>query len=802
MASVLKIDGATVDRGPNRVVLDRLALSLESYDVLEFSQVATVLPGSYTAAKSVVLEVDGVVRFRGVLASSHYQGVGSGAIRVGYRAFGLEWSANRIPVTGGDGTGSLAYNLPRDDDDHIPSLAGRSVGWILADVLDRHAAELAAIGVTGYEPADLAALLVVPPDPVHLSGGLWGMIGALLTQWCNKYAAWIEPSTGTVRIRSRLDGLTPLTLTLDADPITVESLSRDHSECATRLVLRGGPDVQAAYLTFADETLAKGWTGPQEADWTWADYIRPKDSADVGAISAVGSTTLTIASDDAARAWPANFWSGVVAEVVCYDPVAVGITFGESRRIVSNTAMTAGGTSTLTLDAPLNNSGYTRYSIRGLYSDAAKVWRKLEVVPPYVRDRLVKRFSHAVPWSPVDGATVNTTSAQAGVCFAPGCAQPWNEWPVTLEVDPTSGSLWFHEPLVKPFSSMASLEAGTPDGVPCEVKVLVPYSRGAMTYTLPETGFEGTAHAVDGLERTAYREYPRWLDYRDRASYELLAREVLDTLKDTVVEGSLTYHGKLSAVLTKGVALSLAGAGYATGFEAANATVRQVVLDYAPDGGSASEWTTRLSFSSRMKPFSGDRLYAHPGFGSMGWRPDAGLDHEGAAKRRAAADAANAARAAREVGPAVTFDDATPERPNTYRKPKKSTGLSEADRLRVRGGDARHNADQADERESARRTAERGSRRHAGVLSAALGKDPTTNANEADDRESRRRLAEKGSRRHSSRLSAALGNPLGKDSSEADRRDDAMLRSLAERGDDDRPRRREGGSAGIGIAYP
>lgn len=792
MSSALKIDGLVVDRPANRVAIDRLALSLDGFDSLEFSQVAASLPGSYTASAPVELEIDGVTRFKGVLASTHYQGIGTGAIRIGYRALGLEWLANRIPITGGDGTGSLAYNLPRDDEDHLPSLAGRSVGWILADALDRHATELAAIGVVGYEADDLTALTVTPPDPVHLSGGLWGMLRSLLTRWCNKYAIWIEPATGKVRVASRLDGLTPLTLTLDSDPVTIESLSRDHSECASRLVLRGGPDVQAAYLTFDDGTLAKGWTGPQEAAWTYADFVRPRDSADVGAITVVGSTTLTVASDDAARAWAANSWSDAAAEVVAYDPTAVGITWGESRRIVANTAMTAGGTSVLTLDAPLANSGYTRYSIRGIYSDAAKVWRKIEVVPPAVRDHMVKRFSHAVPWSPVDGATTQTTSPQAVICFSSGCGKPWTEWPATFDVDPTTGSLWFHEPIVKPFSSAASLEAGTPDGVPCEIKVLVPYSRGAMSITLPETGHEGTAHSVDGLERTAHREYPRWLDYRDRASHELLAREVLDTLKDTVVEGALVYHGKLSAALTKGVALNLAGTGFATGFEAAGATVREVVLDYAPDGGSASEWTTRVAFSNRLRPFAGDRLYAHPGFAaSPGWRPDAGLY----------GDARPVMPAAEARAAPVLALGGGPIGPNRYRKPDKDTGLSEAERLRVRGGDAEHNAREADERESARRAARSGSRRHAEALAGALGKDGSRNAVERAKRETTGARAARGSRAHSARLSNALGNPLGKDSTEADRRDDAMLKALAERGDDDR-RRRRGGGTGAGIAYP
>ncbi len=788
MASVLKIGGATVDRRASRIVLERLHLQVDDgYDSLEFTEVATSLPGLFGGRDPVELTVDGVVAFRGEVVSSHPGGVGSGPISIGYRAMGLEWLANRIPVTAPDGTGRIAYNLPPTDLDHMEADAGLSVGAILKRLFDLHAAELAAAGVGAYDPAELAALDVVPPEAVELSGGLWNAVRGLLRRWCNKYVPWIEPADGSIAIRSQLGGLTPLLLTLDADPITVDGLSRDHSECCTRAVVRGGPDVEAAYLDFADGGLAKGWTPEQEADHDESDFTQPKDAADLGAISGMTSTTLTVESDDAAKAWPANHWSDVVAEVVAYNPAAAGITFSESRRVTACTAMTAGGTATLTVDLPFNNSGYTRYSIRGLYSPRALVWRRLNIANQYVARRLVKRFGRAVRWSPVDGAAVMTTSPQAVICWSDGCSKPWNEFPLTFDVVPydgtTDGHIVFHSPINRVWNAE-----------PCDVKVLVPYSRGALSVAAPASGFEGTAHAEDGVERTLPIEIPGWLDRRDLESYRKLAQEQLDCVKNTVCEGSITYGGKLTAALAKGAAVNLARVGGTTGYEGMDALARAVVLDWLPTSPDGARWVTRVAFSNRMKPFAGDRLYIPPAWGSQAALAGASLAMP--------APKPEPADGGRESG--ASFAPGFGGRPepaprNRYRKPGKDTGLSAADRRRVRGEDKEYNAMQADDRENRRRVAERGSRRHAGALAGSLGKDWVKNADERIAREGARRSAEAGSRRHAARLSTALGNPHGEGSSRADRETDAMLKALAD--GDDEPRRRRPGGSGFALGY-
>ncbi|WP_165236246.1 hypothetical protein, partial [Aquisphaera insulae] len=104
---------------------------------------------------------------------------------------------------------------------------------------------------------------------------------------------------------------------------------------------------------------------------------------------------LTVtATDPASISYIANYWSSLNAEVVAY--VTSGsnvaqISFCESRRITANTAP-SGGSYTLTVDQPFNNSGYTKYSIRGVAAAQSLTWRAFDLVPTYVAQHLVKRL--------------------------------------------------------------------------------------------------------------------------------------------------------------------------------------------------------------------------------------------------------------------------------------------------------------------------------------------------------------------------------------------------------------------------
>ncbi len=618
MSSILTIAGTPVDRPADRVVINRVTLSLDQPDTLEFTEKCAALPGQFGAGDLVTDTVDGTARFSGQIVGSYPQGIGRSCIDIGYRALGLAWLANQIWVTGSDGGGVIVYNRPQSDPDYIPVNSGLTVGNIIDRLLALHTPQLAAAGIVSFNPAELALLTVVPPETVVVTGRLWNAIQELTYTWCNKWLIWIDPD-GVIHCESALT-LPATTITLDAEPAILDQIYRDHSECYTRVVCRGADLIEGAYLSLADLTLTKGWTPTEEANWTLQDFYAPKGAADLGAITGQTSTTVTVQSDDPTAAWSVNYLSGIVAEIWCYDPLATSIAFIEQRRITSNTALTPGGTSVITVDSPFNSTGYTRYSIRGQYAAQSLVWRKYEIAPTFVAQHLVNHFSHSFPWSATDGIVTQTFSPQASVCFSSGCIKPYIEVPATFDIVPPDGVhdgyIVFHQPVVKAFGTISNLSiAGATDGIPCDLKVLVPYSRGAVSATAPTSGFEGTAYTVDGVERTLYKDFPQWTDYRDTTSYQTLAQETLDTVKNTVVEGCITYFDKYVTFLAIGQALNIAGDGYTTGYEAINATVRTVTLDYCSDGG-AVPFKTRIQFSTRLRPFAGDRLYAHPAYGS------------------------------------------------------------------------------------------------------------------------------------------------------------------------------------------
>lgn len=620
MSTDLYINGSLVNRPSARITLNRLTLSLDAPDVLEFTERCTVLPGEFTAGAVCSLYVDGTPRFLGQVRGRYPSGVGRGPIDVGYRALGTNWLANRIAITNIDGTGRIVYNLPQTDDFYVASQSGLSVGAILELLFKLHWPQMQAIGITGWSETELKLLTVVPPEPVIIQGRLWNQVTELISLWCNKYAAWID-GTGYIHVQSQLT-FANRTITLDYEPAVLDQISQDTSECYTRVVVRGGAWIEGAYLSLKEGTLTQGWTPAQQASWTLNDFYNPKGSSDAGAVQTETSTTLVLKSDDGTKTFATNALATLNAEVWAYNPLATGITFTEQRRVTANTALAAGGTYTVTVDSPFNQVGYSRYQVRGQYATQSLVWRKYNVVPSFVAMHLVPRFSHSFAWSPSDGAVTQTDTPAADVCL--GLIQV----PALFDIVPSDGIvpgyIVFNQPVVKVFGTIPNLLAGggKTDGIPTDIKVLVPYSRGAISAVWPANDisgnpvYGGTAYTGDGVQDTYYYDVPTWLDYHDAPNYLQLAKEKYDTLSNTVTEGTITYYAKYTDMLTLGKSLNIAKAENLTGYEAINAPIRAVVLDYAPDGG-ASPWLTRISFSNRLRPFAGDRLYAHPTYGSQ-----------------------------------------------------------------------------------------------------------------------------------------------------------------------------------------
>lgn len=699
MATVLTIDGSAVDRTAAHVTLGSLDLSVEDPERLTFTELCVAGgPGSWSEGQSCVLTIDGTDYFIGVVTAAHPSAMGGGSISVNYSAIGLRWLVNTIWISASDGTGYMAWNLPGTDPDYLPSNSGQTLGAILTQILVQHTSQLAAIGLAGsppYSTTELAALTVVPNAPIVVSGRLMSAIADLISQWAPKYWCYCSAIDGKIHIQDTLT-LPDTTLTLDSDPVTLDSLGKSHQECYTKVIIRGNADVQGAFLSLGYNTLQAGWTAAQQAAWTIADYNQPRGAFDKGNINSMSSTTLTVASFDATRTWALNYWNGIGAVVYAINPLAPGITCQEQARVTACTALTAGGTSVLTLDHALQNSGYTKYEIRGTRTAMSEVWRKFNIVPTYVAQHLARRFQRPVPWSPNDSITTYTIAPQGNVCWSnlPGGGPPFNEFPLPFEmvlydangvtaqatvtatisagavtgftslvggsgypissttiavsimggggtgatahatsnssgvitsvtldtggsgyttapfvtIGVNNGYIMFYQPITAVYVSQAvQQQGGSAVPAPGDVKVLVPYSRGALTATAPASSYEGTAFTVDGVERTMYRDFPNWRDSGDAVNMGIIAQESLDAVKDTVIEGSMTYYGKALSWLTLGKSLNIARDGGTTGWETLAAPVKSVSIEYQ---NRAVEWAMKLSFSTRRKPFSGDRMYA------------------------------------------------------------------------------------------------------------------------------------------------------------------------------------------------
>jgi hypothetical protein len=632
MSSVLKIGGTTITRSTAHVILNRLTFSLDRPDELEFTELSAVLPGTFTPEQTVSLTINGTPAFTGWIFSRSPSGMGSGPITIGYRALGLRYGAQLIAITAADGTGSMVFNLPSTDPNYSANFAGQSIGAILTTVFNQHATQLTSYGITSFNVGDLAALTVVPPDPTYFQGNmLWSQVDQLLQQWYgSRYASYITPA-GVIRVFDTT-ALTAETFTLDSDPVILTAISEDTSECYTQVCLRGRDNVEPAYLSLHDGTLAEGWTGGQQSSWTQNQFLYPVGAYDIGSITAVTASTATVKSDNAALTWGVNFWSGILAQIAVINPITTTITGFEYRHVTANTALSAGGTSVITFDRPLVNSGYTRYQLRGEPGGESVVWRKYTIPNTYVAQHLVQQFNFAVPWMPAQNVVAQTNFPTSVVTYT--SAGLTTQFPMTFEVIPydgvNNGYILFYQPVVFANNSQSALNAGGSSvTAPVDVQVLLAYSRGTLQAIEPLSGgsptYSGTAYTLYGIQRTLYRDYPSWIDAGNLTMMQTLASNILATVSNVVVEGSLTYFGQYTTVfITSGtvplfpISINIAKATGTTGYEAIAAPCRTLTLEWPQSG--ATPWITRFQFSTRRQQYSGDRLYVHPNYSEgPGW---------------------------------------------------------------------------------------------------------------------------------------------------------------------------------------
>ena len=322
---------------------------------------------------------------------------------------------------------------------------------------------------------------------------------------------------------------------------------------------------------------------------------------DIGTCTCPSTTQVTYTSTHTTYHWPANYWdqssTGAQGQVILRVDATAGVTQYHQARIIANTALTAGGSCTLTIDIPMPITSYTACRIIGTGTGASLVWRKYKISNSAIGAAMVPYAPYPCPFVAPDGLSAGMTTTPIGyiiqgILYKTGA----------FTIDPDSGHIYFNKPTCLAFSG-DQITPVQPDNV----EALVMVSVGTLTATYPpDSGgpvYAGTSHTVEGLTRTKYITVNDWRDYSNATNMLTYATEMHGAISDTVVEGTVVVDRIVTEVLTPGRSLNIAGNVYTTNLESINVPIVSVDIDFNETGGGTS-YTTTMHCTSRRSPYS------------------------------------------------------------------------------------------------------------------------------------------------------------------------------------------------------
>jgi hypothetical protein len=407
------------------------------------------------------------------------------------------------------------------------------------------------------------------------------------------------------------------TLTLGTDPIEPFQLQRDARGCYTRVVVRGQPEAEMVELRLSKGDLEEDFDHDgldnDDAKTAWSLLDFEGGGRDEGTVTACTSTTVTIDSSDAARTYAVNECDQTQRKgnVFLRKTVIANVESLVTRRVVSNTAMSAGGTCVLTLDRALPATDYTSYTLTFLAGGASKVWRQYRVTNATIAARMLQYASYPMPIRNADGSSVRMTSTPVMMIqYSDSGDPPYFESPMAVTVDPDTGTILADRPVVTVFGNRSHLITGgaTTDGIPADVILYVPVNKGDLTAIVPPTGtgdtplFAGSAFTDYGVERSLITSVSTWRDPGQRDAMMDYAESIWGSVSDVPIEGSILYRGLYSAALGFTFAVNLAGESYTTGWETAALPVTDFEVIWEESG--VDLYTSRMSVSNRRVPYS------------------------------------------------------------------------------------------------------------------------------------------------------------------------------------------------------
>lgn len=632
MADVFMLGGATLDLAATDALPIRFHESLGRVPYLTIQRRGIHPPPEATdpwMGRTLTWTLNSTLYFSGIIRSRTLHRDGICGWVISYQAIGNRDLMDRFPNTDKTtGLDTSPFNQqPEDLINYSAARAGRTVGQILTDVLTSttNANNLNTYGLgnfTGLPSApalpaatvtDLAALTVIPPRPCYVTGEKFsGAIDGFLQRYAPNVRMWVQPN-GTIRFINLLTPASTSTLTMGQDPIEPVELNRDTADCFQRVLVRGAPLAVMFLLKLSLGTLAEdfAWGANDntaaKAAWTANDFKGTAKSQDSGTCSCPSTTTVTVTSSNSAATWAANYWdqtaTGVKGTLNLSYSAGTGITSMWTARIVANTALSAGGTSTLTIDAPLPVTTYNKYTISGLRSDASLVWRKYKIVDTTLWPLVVAQSTYPQPFVNAGGGATMTSSPMGAVLWPQsGSSPPYNQFPLPFVYD-GNGRVIF----VSPTYIVAQ------NAAPADVWALLPINTGPNQVASPvDIGgtpqFAGTSYTIEGFRDTLIVTMSDWRDPGQKAQVQAYADDLLGSVKDGIVEGQVTYHGAYESALAFGKALNIAGKTVTggtdtTGWEAAALPIVGVDWEW-PQG--ADDYLTTIALSTRRAHYSAE----------------------------------------------------------------------------------------------------------------------------------------------------------------------------------------------------
>jgi hypothetical protein len=295
-----------------------------------------------------------------------------------------------------------------------------------------------------------------------------------------------------------------------------------------------------------------------------------------GTCTMSSTTTVSITSADSTTVFASDAWdqtsTGRHGTMYLFDSTASGsINQTFAALVAANTSMSAGGTSVITLAQAAPTTTFNSFLLAGtVVGGPSIVWRRYSITNAALAHQQLNAFAWPQAYANCNGdAAVLTMAPQVYVDWSASGMTPYEEVPVGFTFDPVAGTILLNQPAVFNFGTTANLAIGgsSTDGIPTDVRYFAAINKGSLTAIEPPNSgstptYTGTFDSETGVHRTLYVQVRGWRDPSNNASMLTFAQEMLDSVKNIVIEGSVQYMTLCEAFLVPGSTVTFGNANY------------------------------------------------------------------------------------------------------------------------------------------------------------------------------------------------------------------------------------------------